>query len=113
MKIVEYIGSTASYYIPLIPRVFPNESDLIITKLKNENNGEYFDLESSFSYFNNYFNLILTDNNYFKINNKYEFNIYLNDRVIYIGKIYVVNQGRDIQDYTNVINTDKKIQINL
>lgn len=93
----------------LVPRIFPNEDDVLLVKLRNEIKNTEQDMEHSWGYINNYFFISLEDSDFLVNNTKYEIEILREGAVIYKGKLYVTANS-DIQDFKLATITNKKIK---
>lgn len=123
MKIIKI--NDAYKVITLVPRIFPNESDVLVVKLRNEFTNIEDEIPHTWSYMNNYFTLelgeinaltvdstLITDDNtiisvdetligesYYDLYNKYELTIFRNSTLIYKGKVEVISDDDSIQDF--------------
>ena len=97
----------------IIPRIFPNEGDTLVVKLRNENTNKSVDIDHTWGYSNNYFELDLDINYDYTLYGKYELIIYRNEVVIYRGKMMVVSDDDSIQDFkrSDFTTVNKKIKI--
>lgn len=107
MKILKL--TDPSKKVVLVPRVFPNEGDTLVVRLRNEIKNTYSDVEHSWSYENNYLTIALEDSDFFTVNTKYELEVIRNYNTIYKGKIYFTD-AESIQDFKLSTITNKKIK---
>lgn len=96
MKII-INGQPASF--DCIPRIYPKETDSISLVLTNENNKTI--VEPSFSFIVAQKLSISLDSADIVINQKYIIEMRLNNDIIYIGKLMILKEGTDIQNYKN------------
>lgn len=99
--------------IKLVPRVFPNEGDEIVVKMRNELTNIESLVDNIWYYDNNYFTIQLgapAITEFFLNKNKYELTIYRNCSVIYKGRVLFVDDNEDIQNYTEATIIDNKIK---
>ncbi len=83
----------------VVPRFYPLITDTISLHLRNEATNEVITPEISFT-LNNYLNItILEQPTDFAIQNKYEVIIYNDVDIIYMGKLIVLKEGTNVQDY--------------
>ena len=84
----------------VIPRTYPTITDNLLVTLRNEQTDLTFNVDTTFT-IDNYLNIsILSQPIDFKVQNKYELTIKNNGSTIYLGKLIVLKEGTDIQDYT-------------
>lgn len=110
ITIDQTVYDSGCYEIKLIPRILPNEGEILRVNLRNELTGDIQVVDNYFNYHDNYFNLYLTNVD-LSFEGKYVIDIILNDVIIYKGKLFVTNKNReDIQDYqvTKKINNKLK-----
>ena len=90
-----------SFKISAVVRIAPGFSDVLKLTAVNEFNENSKEYTLSWSYSRNRLTFTLPDTNTdFKANNKYEITIKNGVNTIYLGKMIVVNQLTDIQNYT-------------
>lgn len=83
----------------VIPRKYPNISDVLTLNLRNENTGEVITPEITFIV-SQKLDITLTNQPLeFKTQNKYEVTILNNTEIIYKGKLIVLESGTDVQNY--------------
>lgn len=83
----------------VIPRVYPIALDNLLVTLRNEQTNHIFNADVTFTT-DNYLNVtILSQPIDFKAQNKYEITIKNDGVVVYLGKIIVLKEGTDVQDY--------------
>ncbi|KAF2337225.1 hypothetical protein [Flavobacterium daemonense] len=86
-----------------IPREYPNPSDTLSVKLKNELTNLVIDLVFTFNLSDAYLTVIVEDVPAdFATGNKYEItitNITQQDKTVYLGKLLIVDEHTDIQNY--------------
>jgi hypothetical protein len=92
-----------NYTFKFIPRIEILQNDALIVDLKNEYTKVITDnIENSFILNGNYVKITL---NLLplgaKHRDKFELSITKNNEVVYLGKILVLNEGTDIQNYKN------------
>ena len=102
----------------LVPRIFPNEDDVLVVKLRNEMKDTEQDMLHSWGFINNYFFISLEDSDFLINDTKYEITILRGGSgrkrvsggtVIYKGKLYVT-ANNDIQDFKLATITNKKVK---
>lgn len=110
MKILKLEDSVHS--IKLVPRIFPNETDILQVYLRNEMTDEEDIISHTWSYENNYFTLVLNpDVDFLKPYNKYELNISRLNTNIYKGRIFVISDTDSVQDYRKTeVTVNKKLK---
>lgn len=96
MKVL-FLNTELSFSV--IPRKYPAEIEDILVTLKNENTGEY--LTPSFSFtVDEKLNITLDSQPQdFRSQNKYEVEIKNGSEIIYLGKIIVLEEETDVQNY--------------
>ena len=83
----------------VVPRVYTFQSDNISLYLRNEMTNEAITPEITYT-LDNYLNVTIVDQpTDFAIQNKYEVIIYNDNDVIYMGKMIVLKEGTNVQDY--------------
>ena len=83
----------------VVPRVYPIALDNLLVTLRNEQTNVSFNADVTFTT-NNYLNVtILNQPIDFKVQNKYELTIKNDGNIIYLGKIIVLKEGADVQNY--------------
>lgn len=98
MKIIKINDSFKS--ISLVPRVLPNDGDILLVKLRNESTDIEEEMVHTWDYVNNYFTLNLpTTSDIYEVDNDYELKIFRNNSLIYLGKVRIIDQTDSIQDY--------------
>lgn len=89
------------FEISAVPRIALVSSDVLIFTARNENTNAGFDYTLDWSIVNGRLNFELPDTNPdFKAGNKYEIFIKKSDTIIYRGKMIIVKEDTDIQNYT-------------
>lgn len=94
--------------IKLVPRVLPNEGDVLTVRLRNEITNKTIEPENYFNYLDNYFNLFIKVSG-LKEGSKFELEIFRDNIEIYKGKVLASSKNKlEIQNYSNVkIENDK------
>ena len=83
----------------VVPRVYPLISDTLSLHLRNEMSNEVINADIEFT-INDYLNVTIVNKpTDFAIQNKYEVIIYNETTIIYIGKLIVLKEGTDVQNY--------------
>lgn len=86
-----------------VPRQYPNSTDELSVKLKNELTDTTIDLVFTFSVSTSYLTIGITDVPAdFESGNKYEItirNITNNNSLVYLGKLLIVDENTDVQNY--------------
>jgi hypothetical protein len=108
MKVIQYNSEDKT--IKLVPRIFPNEGEILVVKLKNELTDEENIVNHTWSYINNYFTLTLEDNPFFKSNSYYYMTIHRENYIIYQGRVFIVSENTLIQDYSTTEIKDNKLK---
>lgn len=108
MKVININSENKNFY--LVPRIMPNDGDIIRVVLRNEFKNIKEEVVSEWSYINNYFNIKLIDNDFYIINNRYEIEIFRDTTIIYKGKLYFTDID-DIQNFKLSKVTNNKIKI--
>lgn len=82
-----------------IPRVYPASEDSLSLSLRNEANDVMINASIEFTV-DELLNITITEQpTDFEIQNKYEAIIYNDTDIIYMGKIVVLKEDTDVQDY--------------
>ena len=103
------IGSNYSV-IKFMPRFFPELTDVLTVKFRDELTNEVFTPEYTFDYTDNYFNLRVLSEDFVNAT-KYEFEVFLDEQYIYKGKAIALTKGVDeIQNYSLVNKTNNKLK---
>jgi hypothetical protein len=91
------------YIFKFIPRIEILQNDALIVDLKNEYTKELTEkVNNGFTIDGNYVRIRLDETEInAKHRDKFELSITKNNEVVYLGKILVVNEGTDIQNYKN------------
>jgi hypothetical protein len=95
----------------LIPRKYPDISDILSLELRNEstnttiNNAVYFSTDERKLYVE-----LAAQPTDFKTQNKYEITLFNGLEIIYKGKLIVLEAGTDIQNYDYGSQTTSKYQ---
>jgi hypothetical protein len=95
----------------LIPRKYPDISDILSLQLRNEstnitiNNAVYFSTDERKLYIE-----LTTQPAEFKTQNKYEITLLNGLEIIYKGKLIVLESGTDIQNYDYGSQTTSRFQ---
>lgn len=85
--------------ISLIPRIFPQISDTIVLKLRNEITNEVLIPSISFT-IGNYLEITINELvTYFEEGKKYEIEVTNNNETIYLGKLLTLKIGVNTQNY--------------
>jgi hypothetical protein len=85
--------------LKLVPRKYPILSDSLVLTLRNEATNTIITPEITFTT-DNYLNIsILNQPNDFKAQNKYEITVKNGSEIIYMGKLIVLEEGTDVQNY--------------
>lgn len=94
--------------IKLVPRVLPNEGDVLTVKLRNEITNKTIEPENYFNYLDNYFNLFIKVSG-LREGSKFELEIFRDGENIYRGKAIASSKNKlEIQNYSNIkIENDK------
>ena len=96
MKVL-YLDTTLS--LSLIPRIYPEEGDTLILKLRNEISNLELTPEFTFS-ITDKLNLTITSQpDDFKTQNKYEIEILNGIVTIYLGKLLILEENTNVQNY--------------
>ena len=96
--------------IKLVPRVLPNEGDILTVRLRNELTNDIIEPENYFNYLDNYFNLYIKVGN-LNINSKYEIEVFKDSVCIYKGKGFSTSKNKqEIQDFTVVKKINNKLR---
>lgn len=86
-----------------VPRQYPNSTDELSVKLKNELTNTVIDLVFTFSVSTSYLTIAITDVPAdFESGNRYEItitNITNNNNLVYLGKLLIVDENTDVQNY--------------
>jgi hypothetical protein len=86
-----------------VPREYPNSTDNLSVKLVNELTNLSIELVFTFSLSASYLTIMITNiPTDFETGNKYEIminNITQQDKTIYLGKLLIVDENTDIQNY--------------
>lgn len=85
--------------ISVVPRVYPLISDTITIELRNESTNVAITPEIEFTVGEFLTLTVLAQPNDFKAQNKYEFAIKNDGQEIYLGKLIVLKEGTDVQNY--------------
>lgn len=100
--------------ISLVPRVFPNEGDILVVKMRDEMSNTESVINHTWGYVDNYFTVNLltaVEDNFYKEGSKYEFTILKNSLNIFKGKILIASNTVDIQNYQHaIISVNKKLK---
>jgi len=96
--------------IKLVPRFFPELTDVLTVRFRNELSNEVFSPLYTFDFVDNYFNLwVLRED--FADGTKYEFEIFRNGEYVYKGKAIALLKGVDeIQNYSLVNKSNNKLK---
>lgn len=91
------------YNITLIPKIKITETDVIYVNLRNEfTKTTTYLVDFTFEIDGNYLKIMLNSlPNGTKHKDKFEFNVNLGQESVYIGKILVLNNGTNVQNYAN------------
>lgn len=92
----------------VIPRKYPNISDTLTLKLRNENTGDVITPEITFIVTQKLDITIIDQPLEFKTQNKYEVTISNDSEIIYKGKLIVLDEGTDVQNYNYGSQTTSK-----
>lgn len=86
-----------------VPRLYPNSTDELSVKLKNELTNTMIDLVFTFSVSASYLTVAITDVPAdFESGNRYEItisNITNNNSLVYLGELLIVDENTDVQNY--------------
>lgn len=96
MKVL-FLGS--SLLIKVVPRVYPQITDTLVLRLRNEITGIILTPEINFSVGQTLDVTLLNPQTDFKVQNKYEIEISNDGWVIYRGKLIILEDGTDVQTY--------------
>lgn len=89
------------FEISAVPRIVLVLSDVLIFTARNEVTNEIVNYTLDWSVINGRLNFELPDTNpNFKAGNKYEIFIKKSDTIVYRGKMIIVKEDTDIQNYT-------------
>lgn len=98
----------------LVPRVFPNDGDILVIKMRNEMTNIESIINHTWAFTNNYFTVTLLtaeEIDFYKEGSKYEFTILKNGLNIFKGKILIASNTVDIQNYQHAtISVNKKLK---
>ena len=98
----------------LVPRVFPNEGDILVIKMRDEITNIESIINHTWAFTDNYFTVTLltaVEDNFYKEGSKYELTILRNSINIYKGKVLIASNTVNIQDYQHAtISVNKKLK---
>lgn len=83
----------------VVPRKYPSVNDEFILTFRNENTGVTFSPSYTFEITDKLEITLPTQPTDFAIQNKYDIEIVNNDKIIYLGKLIVLESGTNIQNY--------------
>lgn len=95
MKVIT--ENTPSFYFA--PRIYPELTDTLTVFFTNEYTKEVISPSFTFTIESNLVNLELSNISGFSLYENYEFEIKLDDLIIYKGKIITLDNDTDIQNY--------------
>ena len=96
--------------IKLVPKILPNEGDILRVVLRNEITNKVIEPENYFNYLDNYFNLFLNVGN-IREGSKFELEIFRGNENIYRGKAIATTKSKlEIQNYSNVKIENNKLK---
>lgn len=94
----------------LIPRKYPDVTDTLTLELRNENTNLIITPTISFLVADKLSITVLEQHSDFKTQNKYEITLLNSSEIIYKGKLIVLEQGTDLQNYNYGSQTTSKFQ---
>lgn len=95
MKVL-YLNSDFTF--DLVPREYLNYDDLVVLELRKEMTNEVY--TPDFTFVNGQkMTVKILETDFFKVGDKYEIEINTPDRLIYLGKLLVVNENTDLQNF--------------
>lgn len=85
--------------LKVIPRIFPSLADEFLLILRNENTGELIYPDYNFEITDKLEITLTTQPEDFKAKNKYDIEIQLDGSIIYLGKLIILENGTNVQNY--------------
>jgi len=99
---------TEALTFSLIPRVYPEVSDILVLSLRNEFTDEVITPAITFT-ITDKLNITITNQPAdFKSKNKYDIDLKNGDDLIYLGKMIILEAGTDVQNYEYSSQTTKR-----
>lgn len=92
-----------SLELHLIPRIYPNNTVNLVLNMRNEMTDEVLTPEI-IVYITDLLNITIL-NTEFKVQDKFEISLFSDGNLIYLGKLIVLKEGTDVQNYE--YNTQK------
>lgn len=92
-----------SLELHLIPRIYPNNTVNLVLNMRNEMTDEVLTPEI-IVYITDLLNITIL-NTEFKVQDKFQISLFSDGNLIYLGKLIVLKEGTDVQNYE--YNTQK------
>jgi len=86
-------------FFSLIPRIYPSENDNLVLTLRKETGSAKITPEFTFTVGQKLQITITAQPVQFKILDKFEFELKRGNDILYLGKIQILKQGTDIQNF--------------